>query len=384
MLRQAKLQGLNPLDYATDSLQRQLRSREADTARFDAALTSAMVHYLADLRVGRVRSDYHTRLPDPRPRQYDPVERLGAGLPAGKLQAAVQAAEPQIWQYGRVKAALAHYRELSKQSYPALPQPGARVVPDGAYPAVKALYARSVLLGELATDAPPPPEGIHSDRMQEGVQHFQARHGLDEDGVLGLCTIDAFNVPPAQRVRQLELTLERLRWLPDFSPRPLIMVNLAAYRLWALHHGSDKAPLKMRVVVGSSIKTETPLFVGQLRYLELDPYWNVPRSILEKDILPKLGRNRAYLRQNGMETVPPVASAADLQAGRACASARVRKTRWGRTSSRCLTPWTSICTRPGARGVQAQQARLIARLHSGRASGCNGAVCPWPTASMER
>ena len=129
MLRQAKLQGLNPLDYATDSLQRQLRSREADTARFDAALTSAMVHYLADLRVGRVRSDYHTRLPDARPRQYDPVERLRAGLPAGKLQAAVQAAEPQIWQYGRVKAALAHYRELSKQSYPALPQLGARVVP---------------------------------------------------------------------------------------------------------------------------------------------------------------------------------------------------------------------------------------------------------------
>ena len=53
MLRQAKLQGLSPLDYATESLQRQLRSREANTARFDAALTSAMVHYLADLRVGR-------------------------------------------------------------------------------------------------------------------------------------------------------------------------------------------------------------------------------------------------------------------------------------------------------------------------------------------
>ena len=228
MLRQANLQGLNPLDYATESLQRQLRSREADTARFDAALTSAMVHYLADLRVGRVRSDYHTRLPEPRPRQYDSVECLRAGLPAGKLQAAVQAAEPQIWQYGRIKAALAHYRELSKQSYLALPQPGARVVPDGAYSAVTALYARSVLLGELATDAPPPPEGIYSDRMQESVQHFQARHGLDEDGVLGLGTIDALNVPLAQHLRQLELTLERLRWLPDFSPRPLIVVNLAA------------------------------------------------------------------------------------------------------------------------------------------------------------
>ena len=124
-----------------------------------------MLHYLANLRVGRVHSEYHTRLPDPRPRQYDPVVRLRAGLAVGKLHAAVQAAEPQIWQYGRIKAALAHYRELSKQSYPALPRPGVRIVPGDAYPAVKARYARLVLLGDLATDAPPPPEGIYSGRM---------------------------------------------------------------------------------------------------------------------------------------------------------------------------------------------------------------------------
>ncbi|QOL49225.1 L,D-transpeptidase family protein [Massilia litorea] len=317
VLRRAALQGLNPADYGADSLQRQLRSGEADTARFDVALTSAMLHYLADLRVGRVRSEYHSRAPDPRLRQYDPVERLRTGLAAGKLQAAVQAAEPQIWQYGRVKAALAQYRELAGQAYPALPRPDAKVLPGGAYPAVKALYARLVLLGDLAADAPPPPEGIYSDPVEEGVRHFQARHGLDEDGVLGRGTIDALNVPPAQRVRQFELTLERLRWLPDFGPGPLIVVDLPAYRLWALNKGSTEAPLEMRVVIGSAVKTETPLFVGQMRYVEFNPYWNVPRSILEKEMLPKLERNAAYLTQNDMETVPPGASAADLRAGRA-------------------------------------------------------------------
>jgi murein L,D-transpeptidase YcbB/YkuD len=76
--------------------------------------------------------------------------------------------------------------------------------------------------------------------MEEGVRHFQARHGLDDDGVLGRGTIDALNVPPAQRVRQLELTLERLRWLPDFGPGPLIVVDLPAYRLWALQNGSGQ------------------------------------------------------------------------------------------------------------------------------------------------
>jgi murein L,D-transpeptidase YcbB/YkuD len=322
VLRRAQLQGLDPLDYGLDTLQRQLHSGATDSARFDVALTASMLHYLADLRVGRVRSEYHTRLPDPRLRRYDPVERLRAGLAGGRLQAAVQAAEPQIPLYGQVKAALARYRGLARQKYPALPQPRAKVAPGNAYPAAQALFERLVLLGDLPADAPAPREGVYSVQMEEGVQHFQARHGLNEDGVLGRGTIDALNVPPARRVRQLELTLERLRWLPDFGPGPLIVVDLPAYRLWALRKGSEEAgsaapPLEMRVVIGTALKTETPLFVGQMRYLEFNPYWNVPRSILEKEILPKLERNHAWLDQHEMETVPPGASAADLRASRA-------------------------------------------------------------------
>jgi murein L,D-transpeptidase YcbB/YkuD len=315
VLRQAALQGLSPGDYGADALQRQMRAGTADSAGFDVALTAAMLHYLADLRVGRVRSEYHTRKLDPRLRQYDPVERLRAGLAGGRLQAAVRAAEPGLQQYGRVKAALAHYRELSGQPYPPLPVPQAKVTPGAAYPAAKALYERLLLLGDLPADAPPP-EGIYSEAMQEGVEHFQSRHGLLDDGVLGRATVDALNVPPARRVRQLELTLERLRWLPDFGPGPLIVVDLPAYRLSAMQNGSAEEALEMRVVVGA-LKTETPLFVGQMRYLEFNPYWNVPRSILEKEILPKLARNAAYLAQNEMETVPLNATVADLHAGRA-------------------------------------------------------------------
>jgi murein L,D-transpeptidase YcbB/YkuD len=317
VLRQAALQGLDPRDYGADALQRQLGSGKLDAARFDVALTSAMLHYLADLRVGRVRSEYHTRQPDPRLQQYDPVERLRTGLAAGRLQAAVQAAEPPIRLYAQVKAALARYRELSRQPYPALPKPPAKLKPGAAYPAAQAVFERLVLLGDLPADAPPPGEGIYSEAMEEGVRHFQARHGLLDDGVLGRGTIAALNVPLKRRVRQLELTLERLRWLPDLAPGPLIMVDLPVYRLWAFDKGKTGTPLEMRVVVGTAVKTETPLFVGHMRYLEFNPYWNVPRSIVEKEILPRLERNQGYLAQNDMETVPPGAGAADLRAGRA-------------------------------------------------------------------
>jgi murein L,D-transpeptidase YcbB/YkuD len=327
VLRQAKLQGLDPRDYGFETLQQQLKTGDSDparvdVARFDVMLTAAMLRYLADLRVGRVRSEYHTRLPDARLKQYDPVERLRAGLAGGRLRAAVQAAEPQLRQYGQVKAALAHYRTLAGQPYPALPAPSAKVVPGAAYPGAQALYERLVLLGDLPADAPAPADGVYDERMQEGVEHFQARHGLTDDGVLGRGTIDALNVLPSRRVRQLELTLERLRWLPDIGPGPLIVVDLPAYRLWALDNGKGDtdpvdAPLEMRVVVGAAMKTETPLFVGQMRYLEFNPYWNVPRSILDKEILPKMAHNPDYLAQNEMETVPPGASMADLKAGRA-------------------------------------------------------------------
>jgi len=317
VLRQAALQGLDPLDYGVDALQRQLDAGEGASANFDVALTAAMLRYLADLRVGRVRSEYHTRAFDPRLKQYDPVERLRAGLAGGKLRAAVQAAEPRLQQYARAKAALAQYRALAKQPYPALPKPTAKVASGGAYPAAQALFERLVLLGDLAADTPAPSEGVYDDHLEEGVRHFQARHGIDEDGVLGRGTVDALNVAPGQRVRQLELTLERLRWLPDFGPGPMILVDLPAYRLWAMQNGTNEDPLEMRVVVGASVKTETPLFVGQMRYLEFNPYWNVPRSILEKELLPKLARNPNYLAQNEMETVPANASMADLKAGRA-------------------------------------------------------------------
>jgi murein L,D-transpeptidase YcbB/YkuD len=317
VLRQARAQGLDPRDYGIDALQRQLRDGASEHARFDVALTSAMLHYLADLRVGRVRSEFHTRLPDPRLQQYDPVERLRAGLAAGRLRAAVQAAEPPNPMYGRVKEALARYRELAKRPYPALPAPPAKVTVGTAYAGAAALFDRLVLLGDLPPTAPRPLDEVYSEQLEAGVAHFQARHGLDEDGVLGRATIAALNVPLAQRVRQLELTLERLRWLPDFAPGPLIAVDLPAYRLWAFRVGASEAPLEMRVVVGAAVKTETPLFIGQMRYLEFNPYWNVPRSILLKEIVPKLAHDSAYLKHNDMETVPPGASLADLVAGRA-------------------------------------------------------------------
>ena len=107
-------------------------------------------------------------------------------------------------------------------------------------------------------------------------------------------------------------------------------MNLPAYRLWAFDSSAAAAaPLEMRIIVGTAAKTPTPLFIGQLRYLEVNPYWNVPRSITLHEILPKLARDSAYLAKNDMELVgaggrvhlAPDAALAALRAG----SARIRQ-----------------------------------------------------------
>lgn len=326
LLQGADAHGLTPDEYGIDALRRQLDANGPGDPRFDTALTLAMLHYLADLRVGRVKSEFHTALPDPRLQRFDPVEQLRAALDGDGLAAAVAAAEPALPFYMRVKEALAHYRELAEAPHHTL-HLTKKVHAGERYADAARLRERLVLLGDLPGDAAPANERNYTPELADGVRRFQLRHGLVDDGVLGKETLAALNVPLSQRVRQLELTLERLRWLPAFAPGRLIAVNLPAYRLWALRVGGavqGEAPLEMRVIVGESVKTPTPLFIGQMRYLEFNPYWNVPRSIALGEIIPKLASDPGYLAQNDMELVAPdgskptsVASAEALDALRA-------------------------------------------------------------------
>ncbi|RSZ60730.1 L,D-transpeptidase family protein [Massilia atriviolacea] len=312
LLQNAGVHGLAPAEYNVDGLARQLADPALRTsARFDAGLTQAMLHYLADLRVGRVKSEYHTSLPDPRLTRTDPVDQLRTALLSQRLDQAVAASEPRIPLYRRTMATLATYRKLAEQPFtalPPLPEGVKKLEPGASYAGVATLRARLVQLGDLSASAPAEPAkaGIYTDALADGVKRFQARHALNDDGVIGAGTLAALNVPLTRRVRQLELGLERLRWLPDFPDGRLIAVNLPSFRLWALELGpGEKNPLiEMRVIVGAAVKTPTPLFVGSMRYVEFNPYWNVPRSIEKGEIIPKLARDPGYLGKNEMELVP--------------------------------------------------------------------------------
>jgi murein L,D-transpeptidase YcbB/YkuD len=132
------------------------------------------------------------------------------------------------------------------------------------------------------------------------VKRFQRRHGLDEDGRLGPSTLKQLNVPLSARVQQLQLTLERWRWLPEEFSAPPILVNVPDFRLRAL--GDDgKVALEMRVVVGKAMRTQTPVFSRDMTYVVTRPYWNVPPSILRGEIVSAIQRNRNYIANKRYE-----------------------------------------------------------------------------------
>ena len=138
-----------------------------------------------------------------------------------------------------------------------------------------------------------------------GLRAFQARHGLAADGVIGRETVAQLEVSPAHRMRQIVLGLERLRWTPRLRAPRSIVVNVPEFmlRAYTLERGAATLALQMRVIVGKALDTRTPLFAEDMRFIEFSPYWNVPPSIAQAELVPKLLRSPGYLARQGFEFV---------------------------------------------------------------------------------
>ena len=311
LLGDAGADGLAPRDYRAAELAEQAAALAAAPSAaaspqpaFERDLGAAMRRYLHDLHLGRIDPKaLGFRVARPIAAAPDFVALLHAAAAAGRLPQAVAELQPRLGQYAKLREALARYRVLAADgSLGQLPF-AAPVKPGERHRGGAALRRLLVALGDLPADAPPPSD-LDDAALAEGVRRFQHRHGLAADGVIGRATLVALNVPLAHRVQQLELALERLRWLPDLSARPFIGINIPMFRLWAWDPAAPAgAPISMRVVVGRALNTQTPVLLEEMRYLVFRPYWNLPRSIVRNEVLPALAREPGYLQRNDMEIV---------------------------------------------------------------------------------
>ena len=271
-----------------------------------------MLRYLHDLHFGRVDpKGLGFRVSPRRGPQPDLVALLAATVANGRVAHLSAELAPQLAQYRELRDALARYRRIARE-LPAttLAAPKAPLRVGDGYADLGRLRERLIALGDLPAQAAPATTG-YDDALAAGVARFQARHGLAADGVLGKATLAALNVPIGARVEQIELALERMRWLALPDARRVVAINIPMFRLWAWDgtHGARPA-LAMNVIVGRALKTQTPVFADEMRYLIFRPYWNVPRSIARNETLPAIARNPGYLAKNDMEIVQGESDAA--------------------------------------------------------------------------
>jgi L,D-transpeptidase YcbB len=314
ILNAAATFGLLPGDYAADLIsviaaQLNRESSSAEFAQFDQLLTLAAVRFICHAHYGRV---------NPRAAGFEFVEArndldvamtVAALATAPNVADAVAAAEPHYFHYTLLKSALSRYQALMEDpDLTSLPSIGRRSIRLGdAYSGATALRKLLLAEGDLSQqDADRSTAGQTLDViLVEALKRFQDRHGLDTDGALGASTYAALTTPMTQRVRQIELTLERWRWLPAFDTPPII-VNIPEFRLFAFNTTADRVAsiLQMPVIVGQTYPSKrTPAFVGDLKFVIFRPYWDVPRSITLHEMLPQIRAHPDYLQRNDFEIV---------------------------------------------------------------------------------
>ncbi len=333
IVQRAAADGLDPGAYGTAGLAAMAtelaRAAPISTVRaaeFDVALSAGVLRYLRHLHLGRVDPRrLGWQIAGPAEEDHDFAAILWEALDHNRLADAAEALSPAFFQYRSLREMLTRYRLLARAPGLAAPTFVVPVRPGDPCPSLPILHRFLVTLGDLPAATPVPASGVYDATMAAAVARFQARHGLETDGVIGRATAAALRVPLAWRVRQIELALERLRWLPDLTAGPLVAVNIPAFRLWAWSSVPSSAPpdLSMGVIVGRALNTRTPVFADVMEQVIFRPYWNVPSSILRNESLPAIRNDLNYLSREHLEIVEGPADTSPVLAPTAANVARL-------------------------------------------------------------
>ncbi|HTR24286.1 MAG TPA: L,D-transpeptidase family protein [Terriglobales bacterium] len=279
---------------------------ESDALKFDLALTVCAMRYISDLHNGKVNPKRVAFALDDESKKYDLAAFLRDQVVGARSAADVLSqVEPSYPGYRRTLHALQAYVELAKKDDgEQLPAVKKAVVPGDTYSGVPRLTRLLRLVGDLPANAnvsvDPP---IYSGALVDAVKNFQRRHGRDPNGRLDAQTLADLNVPLSRRILQMQLTLERWRWMPDSYQRAPIVVNIPEFRLRA-YDKDFNIGVTMNVVVGKAYGGhDTPVFTDSMKYVVFRPFWEVPPSIIHGEMIPHITRDPEYLASKGFEVV---------------------------------------------------------------------------------
>ncbi len=299
--------GLNPTDYNSGLLrsliQRQSRSPSAQLeADEDILLSESLLRYGYHRRYGKIKAnslDPDINFRRENFRQQSSTETVVQALESDSLADFIQMAAPSGPFYKNLQTALEHYRDIAANGGWPVIATGPTLRQGDHDPRVSSIRQRLSVTGELGAG-----DDTHSvefdDLLEQAVKVFQERHALDDDGLVGKQTIEAMNVPVETRIDQLRISLERIRWANQEASDTLVAVNIAGFRVFFYQDGELK--WSTRAMVGKHYR-KTPVFRGDIAYLEFNPTWTIPPGILRNDTLPAIKRDPNYLASKNIRVI---------------------------------------------------------------------------------
>lgn len=326
VIDQASKEGLQPKNYKVIDFKKMLGEYEAmdgqDSARLelqkkiDLGLTGSYFNYASDFYRGRVNpEDANSVSWDVKKNKIKLHKALQTILKERESTYPYYEFEALHAGYVNLRNALAKYREIeAKGGWPKVELGNRKSLAKGDTAAAVITLRKRLNPGQPVNEADKNMR-LFDDALENQVKKFQMLHGLAEDGKVGGNTLKQLNIPIEDRIEQIMINMERWRWIPKrMVPKSLdqkyVWVNIPEYKLY-IYEDPDNDPeaerkyqevMNMRVIVGKTMNS-TPIFSDKLEFVVMAPYWNVPNSIVEKEIKPAILRNPGYLDSQDMEVV---------------------------------------------------------------------------------
>ena len=287
-----------PRKQDTTTVRSDAPNRLRHMAELDVRLTTALLAFGRDVAAGRTTPAALDRRWKARRELPDLAGTLNAA--GGDLEAWIDTVRPQHPEYVALQRALIGLQaQREKGGWPDVP--AGTFAPGQSNPSVIALRQRLTASGHLTGAAASNTSPEYTSEDEAAVRTFQEFHGLKGTGIPDAATRAAMNVPIDDRIRQIELNLERWRWMPNEFGARYLLVNIPSFHLIARENG--KPVMDMRVVVGKPDEHKTPVFSAQMATVVFSPYWNIPDSIVAGETAPAMARDSAYLEKNNIEVL---------------------------------------------------------------------------------
>jgi len=270
----------------------QLYKEYADYALYGSINWGAFKDRLYNLKAEDIHAGWVTYKP-----KFGPISLIEHAALSGSLAELFAQAEPKEYRYKELRESLIKYLEIQKNGgWAHVPLKGT-LKPGEAYDIVPLLRERLRITGDYGTCSSKK-ENVYDTCLKEAVVHFQKRHGLVDKGIIGKNTIAALNVPIEKRIEQIRLNLDRIKWLHERNSKRHIMINIPAFTLF---FEEDRALRQQMKVITGTRKNPTPIFSNTVQTIVLNHHWNVPKSIIQKEMIPKIIKNPNAMEKENIE-----------------------------------------------------------------------------------